>query len=313
MNIREKIKFLLCNLIIIIGVLALNQANAAEDSKTWMSNLSDDIRLCNVNIPGTHDSGTAKTTILTTSVASCQSDSISEQLKKGIRYLDIRINSNLLVNHGGVSCYKSTFYRLYLWDVLRDVANFLKSNPRETVMMQIREEGNGKDAKDFVKSVNSEFEKNKNAKDIYHSSKKFSEVTLGDVRGKIIVISSSDINGSYKYSGWGDNWEFREFNFGNSTAFIQDRYKAVTANEKMECIKNFYNNVWKNYAGQNVFYINFSSCVGPACPKLVAKDTNKSFEKFASDNKTKKFGIVLMDNPGKSLIETIYGSNKVQQ
>ncbi|MBR2734680.1 MAG: hypothetical protein IKE05_00625, partial [Clostridia bacterium] len=188
---------------------------------------------------------------------------------------------------------------------LNYVSDFLKSNPSETVIIQVKEEGSGKG--NFVDKVNSELSKNSR---IYHSAQIFSNVTMDEVRGKIVVISPSGINSSYKYNGWGDNPECRSFSLGGSTAVAQDKYKAVTETEKMTAIENYYNNVWRNYSGQNIVYINFTSCVGPACPKLVAKEINKSFEKFVNDNKTKKFGIVNMDDPSSSLIELIYSLNK---
>ena len=184
MNTKKFFRMLFLMLIFLGTILTQSHSSAKNESETWMSKLADDKKICNLNIPGTHDSGTARTTVFTCTAASCQNDSIPEQLKKGIRYLDIRIDANLLVNHGGVSCYKSTFYRLYLWDVLDYVRDFLKNNPGETVIIQLKEEGSSQ--VNFSQKVSDELARYNM---VYSGSGIPSELTLGELRGKTLIVA----------------------------------------------------------------------------------------------------------------------------
>ncbi len=56
-----------------------------------MKNIPDDTNVSNISIPGTHNSGTFDYTIPIKN-ADCQSWSYIDQLRAGIRYLDLRIN-----------------------------------------------------------------------------------------------------------------------------------------------------------------------------------------------------------------------------
>ena len=54
----------------------------------WMAALSDTATIDQLNIPGTHDSGTSN---LNANYHNTNSLNISEQLQMGIRYFDIRL------------------------------------------------------------------------------------------------------------------------------------------------------------------------------------------------------------------------------
>lgn len=62
-----------------------------ELALTWTSKLRGDLLLSQVNIPGTHDSGTSKSALIEAFSARCQSLTISAQLEAGIRFLDLRV------------------------------------------------------------------------------------------------------------------------------------------------------------------------------------------------------------------------------
>ena len=69
------------------------ESNASDDkmdldSHSWMVKLPDSISLASLNIPGTHNSGALHEPFPRT--AKCQQLSIIDQLKIGVRFLDIR-------------------------------------------------------------------------------------------------------------------------------------------------------------------------------------------------------------------------------
>lgn len=238
----------------------------------WMSGLSDDTKLCDINIPGTHDSGTTYTTaVISGIIASCQDDTIPEQLQKGIRYLDIRCDGDLDINHGGVACYSNILtikkYKLTFKKVLDDIEKFLDENPSETVMLQFKHEGVSK--KDFLKKVNDLL---KTREKLYKpQTSRPDSLKLKDLRGKFVVLSRCDgVELSYSYSGWGDNAINGSPDLDDSGCVLQDRYKSFNSKEKLRIIKSFYEKIW-NEDIDNKFVINFTSCIGPYCPNLLQK------------------------------------------
>lgn len=307
MNIKKYLKLVTLGLLTLVSAMIFKQSALATDSQKWMSKIPDQTKLCNLNIPGTHNSGTAKTTAFTSLAASCQSDSIPEQLQKGIRCLDIKLNSDLLVNNAGVSCYKNTFDKLYFSDVLNYVSSFLEENPSETVIIQIKQEGDVSD--EFQDAVNGELA---GKDDIYMMPRKNpATLTLGNIRGKMLVFTrSGDIASAYRYDRWADNCACWQIDVGGeSNGILQDTYKDKTTEAKIMHITDFYSTVWEWYSQSGLFYINFMNCVGSHCPKLVAKEINKFLKSFIEENNKQKFGVVMMDNPDSSLIHNLYSSN----
>lgn len=126
-------------------------AAAAEGSESWMAGLSDDLKLSEITIPGTHDSATKHVQLAFFS--KCQALSIEEQLEAGCRYLDIRLgvdghNDTFKLMHGFTNCRTSPFNpvdKLYLDDLLDDCYAFLKKHPTETVVFAVKQE-HGKDS-----------------------------------------------------------------------------------------------------------------------------------------------------------------------
>lgn len=298
------------NLFFIFGISGTVCAEQTILGNNWMSGLSDDTKLCDINIPGTHDSGTTYTTaVISGIIASCQDDTIPEQLQKGIRYLDIRCDGDLDINHGGVACYSNILtikkYKLTFKKVLDDIEKFLDENPSETVMLQFKHEGVSK--KDFLKKVNDLL---KTREKLYKpQTSRPDSLKLKDLRGKFVVFSrSKGVELSYSYSGWGDNCINGSPDLEDSDCVLQDRYKSFNSKEKLRTIKSFYEKIW-NEDLDDKFVINFTSCIGPFCPELVAKRINPEFESYIRKNRGKKFGIILMDVPTESLIYEIYSSN----
>lgn len=298
------------NFFYISGVPSGVSAESAVSGTRWMAQLPDDTNLCDINMPGTHDSGARYTLgVVSGVVASCQDDTIPMQLDKGIRYLDIRCDGDLDINHGGFTCYTNILtinrYKLTFPKVLDDIEKFLEENPGETVILQLKKEGFSR--RDFFKNVNEELEKREK---LYKPHTPYPDsIKLGDMRGKFLVCSRNEgVNLSCNYRGWVDNCIFSYPDLDDSDCVLQDRYKSFSTKEKMRVVEAFYEYVWSENL-DNKFVINFTSCIGPYCPELVARRINPEFESFIKQNKGKKFGIVLMDVPTESLISTIYGSN----
>lgn len=174
------------------------------DLKNWMSTLPDDWYINEINIPGTHDSGTKNVAppvacCFTDKYAKCQDLSIDQQLNIGIRVFDIRVNGvsgdkdpdwhNLILRHGPLNCKRDGHvFNLYLTKVLDWCDSFLKDHPLETIILIMQAEGDDQDeAKQCLRQMYDEF--NAGSKYVYYLEGD-KVPTLGEVRGKIVFMDN---------------------------------------------------------------------------------------------------------------------------
>lgn len=206
----------------------------------WMKTIPDSTPLNNITLPGTHDSGTKYTSLFIESWGKCQSRQIDEQLKIGIRLLDIRLGNykgEMTLFHGDYRCLHSEKHwflnnpdPLKFKDVLDMIEKFLKEHPSETVVIHLKKE-NGDGWSD-------EFWREKGMKEMTKRGDLcfFDETripTLGEVRGKIVVISRNtpmikNENFCAHFSDWPDKVELFETSMGTGenqvNFFGSDKY-----------------------------------------------------------------------------------------
>jgi len=124
----------------------------ALTSKNWMGYLPDRMRLFDVVIPGSHDTGTYGYTIgslitnlnITTSVQTNEERaSFKAQLDNGIRFWDVRVTKvsdtlgdNLKIYHGPFDVGTT------LDQALASARQFLEENPGETLVIALKKENN---------------------------------------------------------------------------------------------------------------------------------------------------------------------------
>lgn len=124
------------------------------NSSNWMSGLNDRQRLCDVLLPGTHDTGTyaysgSNINDIPNRFVQDQdhrSDFLT-QLRNGIRYFDLRVRKfvdghfgdNLRLFHGSGSV-TSVYLKVSLGHALEAVSTFLEENPTEVVIVNIGHE-----------------------------------------------------------------------------------------------------------------------------------------------------------------------------
>lgn len=289
----------------IIGAICLMfsstfASNNSSNSSDWMASINGSTKICDINIPGTHESATNKVFFVTGLWLKCQSNDINTQLLKGIRYFDIRIDDKGIINHNGFNCWKSIVSKLYFNDVVSNVEKFLKNNPTECVILQVKSEGSKESCASYVNNILSDSKyfyspKNKNLKSL----------TLDDIRGKFIVFTrDSSVNG-YKFSSWPDNKIFSSSIDKTTTVYIQDKYDVdKDVNTKIEQIKRFYNTEWKSNSKADKILINFISFAGK--PSKNAEKIEPFITNYLKENCNKKLGIVLFDFPSDVNIKNVY-------
>jgi hypothetical protein len=130
-----------------IGGIVPN-VKGAHINEHWMADNWDfikDKRLAQIVIPGTHDSGTYQMGWGEgINVAKTQNVSIGEQLKDGIRYLDLRTRE---ATHKGCAddsvwwIVHGDYWSYRLQDALDEIANFVKkpANSKEVIILDLQE------------------------------------------------------------------------------------------------------------------------------------------------------------------------------
>ncbi|KAH0894600.1 hypothetical protein HID58_057029 [Brassica napus] len=117
----------------------------SPDRKNWMAHLSvEKLTLNKIVWPGTHDSATngIGIDVVTRPLGECQTLSIYEQLVRGTRLLDVRVQEDRHICHGILASYKVDF-------VIDDVIRFLSETHSEIIILEIRTEYGHRDPPEF--------------------------------------------------------------------------------------------------------------------------------------------------------------------
>jgi len=186
----------------------------------WMESIPDDIKINQINIPGTHDSGTYDVGLswqkfrgvfiapsLAKAFGKTQDLNILEQLESGIRYLDIRLDIEnkkyLSVVHDDFKCLDNSLgYTKYLYfmDVIYDCIRFLVEHNTETIIIHLKNEKYKQNKDSAISKLFTEmfslneleyFYKPFDNDDKWYN---YNMVTLGEVRGKIVFFTRSEFH-----------------------------------------------------------------------------------------------------------------------
>jgi 1-phosphatidylinositol phosphodiesterase len=290
---------------------------------SWMRDIPDDAAVTALSIPGTHDScctdgpfGFFKT----------QNLDLADQLNAGIRFLDIRLahyKDNLFVHHDVVhmeKCYA---------DVLKICISFLGRHPSETILMSVKNEGRfdsvlgrfapsgllgksrGDPANWAVRSSSFDhvfqartWEHVEDASLFYNLSVPLpgggsvdkvaltSETTLGDVRGKIVLLrrfeGGPDVGFDLTY--WPENRRFRSA----APPFydVEDRYQNPGNDDKYDFIVTHIEEARRG--DPQDLYITFSSAVGLTA-RTYSKTINPPLNDYLAGSPPGRVGIIVTD------------------
>ncbi|MBW3621846.1 MAG: phosphatidylinositol-specific phospholipase C domain-containing protein [Armatimonadetes bacterium] len=295
--------------------------NSSESIDTehedWMSWLPDTIRLTELSIPGTHDSGS----FYGGDAVQTQSLRLPTQLKAGIRAWDIRcrhIEDRFAIHHGSI------YQKAMFGDVLEQAAQFLRDHPRETILMRVKREYNDSDnTRTFAATFKWYRDQTTYGQYIWkpptdggwEASQQVPK--LGDVRGKIVILQnfSGDLDGDGNADEvFGPVW-------GNSD--IQDEWDLDTVWELDSKWNDVRDHLDKTSNGDpSRMYVNFlsaSSENGGVYPYTVARGSSDHEKQFWGVNhhaihylveaNVKRTGLMMMDFPGAGLIDVIIAHN----
>ena len=306
--------------------------NDAFPYTSWMKGIPDSVALNDITLPGTHDSGTEHTTAAWPASlwANCQDSPISDQLSMGIRLFDLRLGyyeGDICLYHGSYRCLTSQKYWFFndpdpvkLKDVLNTCETFLKNNPSETIVLQLKQEyDDGWSYQRWLDKGLAEIQK-KGTRCIMDQTKL---PKLGEARGKIVIISRNnpfgDDYGNFcaHFTSWPDDEPLFQCTMGTQNVVNfegSDAYGGYWSNDsKWEIVEDIFDNHNFNI-GENKGLVTFTSGTGASCPRDLASVVSDKIctYNFKSD---KCYGWVFMDfvehKHTRSLIEPyLAGFNK---
>ncbi|ELS57742.1 putative 1-phosphatidylinositol phosphodiesterase [Streptomyces viridochromogenes Tue57] len=273
----------------------------------WMASLPDAAPLAALSIPGTHDTMARNVTF----VAETQKSPLPEQLNAGVRALDIRarhFHDHFTIHHGAV------YLNANFTDVLRQTTDFLKAHPGEAVLMRLNEEHTAAyNTRTFAQTLRWYLEQNPDTAGLardhlwrpLHGAQ--SAPTLGEVRGKIVLLQEFDGEGTdFGLSYW------------SPAMNIQDAYDVPSLfhiKGKWETARGHLEDAATRDPGK--LYITFLSGVGPgAYPHAVAAGAlwftgvNHYALHHFQGRDVWRTGVVMMDYPGPDLVEAVLRYNR---
>ena len=229
----------------------------------WMQDIEDNRLVCKMSIPGTHDTAADSGN----DWVKTQDKNIEQQLNSGIRFFDIRLvhdNGVLKLCHGS-----HIFDTTFVGDVLKTTAEFLKEHPSETVIMTIKRDHDlDKDSGTKYRGALQKALEGDRALTPYMVKSFRSDFTLGDLRGKMLIISRDGwiMTPSGNIPSWPDNASFTssiESTNGSSTPIhVEDHYKSRASDKVSYVAQNVRKAKAAFSSSQNDWFITFSSSTG---------------------------------------------------
>ncbi|KAJ5606158.1 hypothetical protein N7510_008939 [Penicillium lagena] len=206
---------------------------SSANLNAWMHELRDDTLLSALSIPGTHNSPTCHTAPPS---VRCQAVSPREQLENGVRFFDIRVQpeapedpskDGLILVHSvfPISLTGNKYFR----DLMKEVNGFLERNPSETLLISIKREGPGKATDQQLCRILHDHYARPDSR--WYTKPKIP--TLGEARGKIVLIRRFGLQDKLKGENDGHGWGIDAGGWADNTPH------AMTPSGQL-CIQDFY-------------------------------------------------------------------------
>lgn len=198
------------------------------EGQSWMRTLHDATLLSAVSIPGTHNSPTCHKALPS---VRCQAVSPIEQLRNGVRFFDIRVqpskpedpkDSSLNLVHGvfPISLTGPKKFR----PLVEEILGFLRENPSETVVLSLKREGPGSATDAQLSSILHDHYVDDTT---WYTEPRIP--TMGEVRGKIVLMRrfalADRLKSEHGGRGWAldaENWAYNTPNDNHGDVQVQD-------------------------------------------------------------------------------------------
>ena len=303
-------------------------------AENWMANIPDDALLSSVNIPATHDTGTAgvvEDDIPQVSITSCQNLYYDEQLNMGARSFDIRANAtkddasvaDVKIVHGGElwQCQEKNGSDLTLQSILNTSLGFLEKHKSETVILTVKSDAGSTIGLEHA--VAEFIEKNKDK--VYSGG---DIPSMKEARGKIIFLRRFNLTKNYESSveramgfnlaNWDDikykdyKYAYKLYDDGKNHVYIQDAYNTY-GSEKwpyiLETMKQTTGQDTSHPIEYNSWVFNYTSCSQGAPLGLTQEINPRLFKDEDNCIDTRFLGTVMLNFIDEPMSRLIYETN----
>ena len=202
-----------------------------SNKNDWISKLDANKKLRDVVIPGTHNS--ASSTIskwsLFSGVAVCQNLTVYQQLNEGARYLDVRVcghNNDVVTCHGIVKGGK-------LADVVDEVKVFLRDNPKEFIIFEIKDEApmTSSQKHQVLHLIQSTFGERMITYVDLQTWFQLKQVTIGDIRRRqknVLILIHNSFCFHREGISYNMNMVAKEFSCFHNSTLLHDKWHNTT-------------------------------------------------------------------------------------
>ena len=308
-------------------------------AEEWMSRIPDDALLSSVNIPSTHDTGTAavwQDGIPQFSFTSCQKLYYDEQLNVGARSFDIRGNAtkedaspkDVKIVHGAErnQCADRDDNDLTLKAIFDMSLAFLEKHPSETIILTVKPDSGS--AVGMEHAVAEFVKKNENS--VYSGG---NIPSMKEARGKIVLIRRFELTQNYEkwvenamglnLTNWDDvtyrdyEYAYKSYDDGTNHVYIQDAYNTYEC-ESYSKKMGYITGTMRQTTGQdtqhpivyNSWIYNYTSCAN-GIPLNMTRDINPVLYKDEAGYIDSRFlGMVMLNFIDEPMSRLIYETNQ---
>jgi len=263
----------------------------------WMSHVPGDTLISKMSIPGTHDSYALYGGVGWTK---CQEWDVPKQLRKGIRFFDLRFRragTGFHIYHGPIYQHKIGE------DAFNEITNFLREQPTETVLVSYQEEGTPSmsGSSSFQTILNSYVRRYRRW--IYGNNTVIPR--LEDVRGKMVFIDNK-CSGNFGINCYRlnkkDDWNHPTYE--DKTRGVKTHLEAARQSSGSELFLTYcsYSDAPGNTNYQVARGFSRTCRCGPAgCTSNCRTQTFSGMTNFVAfeliDKPKASYGVVIMDYP----------------
>ncbi|XP_077984786.1 1-phosphatidylinositol phosphodiesterase-like [Glandiceps talaboti] len=256
----------------------------------WMAQLSDELSVSNLSIPGTNGSMNYYGTNVQR-----QTWPLYCQLEAGVRFLDIGCK----LQAGKLEVYEGEYTQYANFeDILDEVSEFLTSFRSEVVLLHVRNISEGSSStSEFVDVLTDKYLVQSRYKDRIYKGGETCALKLGEVRGKILVLHNF---------GKAPGIPYRSIDVVN----VEFELREIISERVEEHLSRA-----STATTSTTFLTHFSGKRGSSdhsLPFRIAEEINDCLYKFIGERKS-RFGIITIDFPRSELVERIIASNRIRK
>ncbi|KAL7925698.1 PLC-like phosphodiesterase [Trichoderma austrokoningii] len=281
------------------------------DRAAWMAAIPDDVHITSLSIPGTHDT-------MTYGIASqqlqCQNWNLTVQLRSGLRYLDIRAR----LRDDELHIYHADGYTGFSYEqVLLDVFAFLDEHPSETILMRLKEEGSPIGAHNSI-SFEAAFHYHHylspltapgSAKHLHRYDFAAPMPTLGALRSKILILQNFDArDGPYGLQWEGPEMVLEDLWIIPDVYHLAEKWSAIRdALETAALAPDDNRFLYLAHLSASVGVLPIEAAAGPMNRTIQGMNdmTGQYLEDAEGNVDEARVGVVIVDFPGRKLIDTV--------